>query len=162
MEKLKIREISPGDNVSIAKIIRSSLLEFGGDKPGTAYHDYDTDHMFEAFQAPRQKYFIAEYEGKIVGGSGIKELKNSSENICELQKLYLDKAFRGLGIGQKLLEICLGFAINASYQTCYLETFPTMKAAIELYKKYGFSFITSPLGNTGHCGCDVWMTKDLQ
>lgn len=161
MELLKIREILPADNEIIARIIRTSLLEYGGDKPGTAFHDYDTDHMFEAFQAPKQKYFIAEYNGKIIGGSGIKELKNCNENICELQKLYLDKDYRGKGIGRKLLEICLDFAVRSSYQACYLETFPTMKEAIQLYSKYGFIFVKNPMGNTGHCGCDIWMIKDL-
>jgi putative acetyltransferase len=36
-----------------------------------------------------------------------------------------------------------------------------MHAAINLYKKYGFYELKAPIGNTGHCGCDVWMLKDL-
>ena len=43
-----IRKVILSDNDKLAKIIRIVLKEYGGDKPGTAYFDYDTDHMFEA------------------------------------------------------------------------------------------------------------------
>ena len=47
---LNIRPILPSDNASIAKIIRSSLEEFGANKPGTVYSDVTTDHLYELFQ----------------------------------------------------------------------------------------------------------------
>ena len=156
-----IREISPSDNSKIAEIIRTVLLEFGGNKPGTAYYDYDTDHMFEAYNNDCQIYYVAIQNDHIVGGCGIKQLKSSASEICELQKLYLLKESRKLGIGKLLLEKCLDFAKKSNYKQCYLETFPNMDAAISLYKKYFFRFLCSPIGNTGHNGCDVWMVKDL-
>jgi putative acetyltransferase len=156
-----VRTIQIQDNEFIAKIIRKVLLEFGGDKPGTAYHDYDTDHMFEAYQARNEVYYVVEFEGKVVGGCGIKALKGNDSGICELQKLYILNDIRGLGVGKILVEKCLEFAVQAGYKKCYLETFPNMMAAINLYLKYGFKRLKSPIGETGHCGCDVWMAKDL-
>jgi len=160
-QQIIYRKIRFEDNDQIAKIIRKVLLEFGGDKPGTAYHDYDTDHMFEAYQNKNEVYFVAEMNGKVVGGSGIKPLKGNVADICELQKLYILSEIRGFGIGKTLLENCIDFAVGAHYKKCYLETFPTMLAAIGLYEKYDFKKLESPLGDTGHCGCDVWMAKDL-
>jgi putative acetyltransferase len=161
MEQLIIRKIQFEDNALIAQIIRKVLLEFGGDKPGTAYHDYDTDHMFEAYQSNNEVYYVAQINGKVVGGCGIKALKGNDSYICELQKLYILPNTRGLGIGKTLVEECLEFAIQSGYKKCYLETFPTMLAAINLYHKFGFQRLKAPLGETGHCGCDVWMAKDF-
>jgi putative acetyltransferase len=158
---LIVRKIQFEDNSLIANIIRNVLLEFGGNKPGTAYHDYDTDHMFEAYQAINEVYYVAQIDGKVIGGCGIKALKGNNPEICELQKLYILSTTRGLGIGKTLVEKCLEFAIQSGYKKCYLETFPTMVAAFDLYVKFGFKRLKAPLGATGHCGCDVWMAKDL-
>jgi putative acetyltransferase len=156
-----LREVLLSDNEKLANIIRTVLIEFGGNKPGTAYFDYDTDHMFEAYQKSGQVYYVAELSGKLVGGCGIKQLNNGNTDFCELQKLYLLTDSRGRGIGKLLLEKCLQFAKRAFYKKCYLETFPNMDAAIHLYLTCGFEKLSSPIGNTGHCGCDVWMIKNL-
>lgn len=65
---INIRPICLEDNPTIATIIRSCLAEFGADKPGTVYYDKTTDHLFELFQENGAAYFIAEQEGKAVGG----------------------------------------------------------------------------------------------
>ncbi|MEN8118771.1 MAG: GNAT family N-acetyltransferase [Bacteroidota bacterium] len=161
MNDILIRKVVPNDNKRLATIIREVLTEFGGNRPNTAYFDYDTDHMFEAYQDKNEVYFVAEVDGKLVGGSGIKLLAGNSGEICELQKLYINSDIRGLGIGKTLVEKCLEFAKNAGYKKCYLETFPNMDAAISLYKKFSFTPLDKPIGDTGHGGCDVWMIKDL-
>lgn len=157
-----IRKIEITDNESIANVIRIVLTEFGGNRPGTAYYDYDTDHMFEAYQGEREIYFVAIANGELIGGSGIKQLAGEDQYICELQKLYLNSSARGLGIGKQLVEKCIEFARNTGYKKCYLETFPNMQAAISLYKKLGFYNLDAPIGDTGHGGCDVWLLKNLE
>jgi len=160
-QNCEIRKILPSDNAILAKIIRKVLLEFGGDKPGTAYHDYATEHMFETYQSAGQIYYVAIFNNKVMGGCGIKQLVLANDEICELQKLYLLNESRGLGVGKLLVERCLEFAKNSLYKQCYLETFPNMNTAINLYKKFDFYMLKAPIGNTGHNGCDVWMLKDL-
>lgn len=162
MKKYLIRKIKPEDNKALAKVIRTVLTEFGGNRPGTAYYDYDTDHMFEAYQAKGEIYYIVEIDGVVAGGSGIKQLAGEDKSICELQKLYILSETRGLGIGKALVDQCLQFAKNAGYKKCYLETFPNMRAAINLYKKFNFKNLDAPMGNTGHNGCDVWLMKNLE
>ena len=150
MNNINIRKIETIDNPIIAKIIRKVLTEFGGNRRGTAYYDYDTDHMFEAYQNAGEIYYVVELNGKVVGGCGIKQL------------LGADKAqTRGLGIGKILVDECLRFAKDAGYNKCYLETFPNMHAAISLYKKFEFKNLDAPLGSTGHGACDVWLMRNL-
>ncbi len=161
MQKINIRKIQKKDNPELAKIIRNVLTEFGGNRKGTAYYDYDTDYMFEAYQGEKEVYFVVEVDGKLVGGSGIKLLAGNKDNVCELQKLYINSNIRGLGIGKALVQKCIEFAEKSAYDKCYLETFPNMNAAISLYKKFGFKNLDKPLGNTGHGGCDVWLMRGL-
>lgn len=158
---ISIRKIQESDNEKLAKIIRAVLREFDGDKPGTAYYDYDTDHMYEAYQSENEIYLVAEHKNKLIGGCGIKKLAGDNKNICELQKLYLSNEARGLGVGKALVEKCISFAEESKYKQCYLETFPNMDAAISLYKKFEFYNLDKPIGNTGHNGCDIWLMKDL-
>ena len=56
-----IRPIAQADNPLIAKIIRSTLEEFGANKPGTVYFDDTTDHLFELFETEGAGYFMARF-----------------------------------------------------------------------------------------------------
>ena len=153
------RKIRQEDNKIICQIIREAMSEFGGNRPGTAYYDADTEKMFEAFQGERAAYFVAEMNGKIVGGGGTKHLANTDKNIAELQKVYLLKKTRGLGVGKKIVELCIDFAKQNGYEAIYLETFPNMLQAQKLYKKLGFEYIDEAIGYTGHNTNEIWMLK---
>jgi putative acetyltransferase len=59
------------------------------------------------------------------------------------------------------MQNCLQKAIEFGFESCYLETMPYMEDAQKLYRKVGFDYICSPLGNTGHTSCPVWMLKKL-
>ena len=130
-------------------------------KTGTAFADIQLDLMFEAYDKPRATYFVVENEGKIIGGAGISQLESSTENICELQKMYFLEEVRGKGIGFQMIQICLQEGIKLGYEKCYLETLPEMLAAQHLYKKAGFKYLSEPMGSTGHTNCPVWMMKSL-
>jgi len=38
---------------------------------------------------------------------------------------------------------------------------PELAKAVSIYENVGFTRINQPLGNSGHDGCDIWMTKKL-
>jgi len=158
---LNIRPISKEDNPMIATIIRSCLTEFGANKPGTVFYDKTTDHLFELFEENGAAYFIAEEEGKIVGGGGIFPSPGLPAGTCELVKMYLIPDARGTGIGATLMNNCMSKAKELGFVSMYIETLPELKKAISVYEKFGFSYLDKPLGNTGHFGCSVWMLKSL-
>jgi len=162
MSDFIIRTIEPGDNAALAKIIRDTLKEFNANKPNTVYYDDRTDHLFEEFAVPNSIYYVVEENGVVIGGSGIYPTENLPNGTCELVKLYLTPAARGKGIGKLLLEKSLASARSMGYKKVYLETMPELTIAIPLYEKYGFTYLPSAQGNSGHCGCDVWMIKDLE
>lgn len=159
--KISIRPIEVSDNIAIAKIIRNALLEFGAAKPGTVYFDNSTDSLFELFQEQNAVYFIAEENGHVIGGGGIFPTKGLPPNTCELVKMYLHPKYRGKGIGRILIEECISFAKSKSFENIYLETMPELIAALKVYEKLGFQYLSKPMGSSGHFGCDLWMLKKL-
>lgn len=162
MDELIIRPIEQKDNLAIALIIRTALTEFGANKPGTVYFDESTDHLYELFtQEPISAYFIAEFDGAIIGGAGIYPTKGLPNSTCELVKMYLSKIARGKGFGQKMIDHCLLIAKTKGFTQVYLETMPELKKAVSVYEQFGFSYLDGPMGNSGHNGCDIWMIKNI-
>jgi putative acetyltransferase len=158
---ISLRAIEERDNKEIASVIRSVFREFKIDRPGTVYYDPTTDDLYNLFRTPGSVYWIAEAEGKIIGGCGLFATPGLPEGCAELVKLYLLPGNRGKGIGRMLMEKTFESARKLGYRQLYLESMPELKKAITLYEKAGFRFIPSRLGNSGHFTCDIWMLKDL-
>ena len=152
-----IRDLQKEDNPALAKVVKDTLAEFGANHPNTVYYDPTTDALFEVFQTPRSKYFLAELNNKVVGGGGIYPTDGLPPDTCELVKMYLLPEARGLGLGRLLIEKCLQFAKEAGYKNVYLETMPELKNALKVYEKMGFKYLPGPMGNSGHFGCELWM-----
>jgi putative acetyltransferase len=158
---MEIRAIQATDNLDLARIIRTVLTEFGANKPGTVFTDPTTDQLYELFQTPNAHYFVALWNGEIVGGCGLFPTKGLPNGHIELVKLYLTAETRGKGIGKALMLHCISIAKNSGYEAIYLETLPELHIAVGLYEKLGFHYLAEPLGDSGHFACDLWMTKQL-
>ena len=156
-----IRPIIESDNKPLATILREVLIEMNIPKIGSAYEDPEIDNMYKSYCSARSIYFVVEENGEILGGACINPLRDGRPDVCELQKMYFHKSLRGRGIGDKMIELCLDFAIKSNFKKCYIETMPNMINAQKLYLKKGFKYIDGPLGNTGHTACPVWMIKTL-
>jgi len=159
--EIQIRPIGPGDNSTLARIIRDSLAEFGANKPGTVYYDSTTDHLYELFREPRSGYFVAEQDGRLLGGAGIFPTAGLPSDTCELVKMYLSPAARGQGLGRRLVDHSLEFARSAGFAQVYLETMPELRQALAMYARLGFHYIDQAMGNSGHTGCSLWMLRKL-
>ena len=108
--KYTIREIQPRDDAAVEAIIRTCLLEFGGNRPGTAWFDPGLAHFSRVYTGEARRYWVAEDEtGRVVGGVGIGELDGEAD-VCELQKMYCLKEARGTGAANQLIDAALAFA----------------------------------------------------
>ena len=156
-----IREIQLKDNPLIEKVIKDTFIEVGLPLEGTAYEDIETSHMYQSYQSNNEVYFVIEENEEVLGGAGVKHLKDFEDDVCELQKMYFSPKIRGKGYGKLMFEKCLDAAKALGYKKCYLESASILKTAIHIYEKYGFKHLDKPLGNTGHYSCGVWMIKEL-
>ena len=159
--KFQLRAIRPSDDESLALIIRQTLAEFGANHKGTVYDDPSTDHLSEIFKTDGSVYFVAEMNGKILGGGGLYPTEGLPPATCEFVKMYLLPEARGHGIGRALIEKNLGLAKELGYEQVYLESMPELKTALSLYEKFGWNYLKGPLGNSGHTGCSLWMLRPV-
>jgi putative acetyltransferase len=88
-----------------------------------------------AFSPPNGCMLIAEIDGLPVGCVALRPLDTS---ICEMKRMYVRPAYRGLGIGKALGEQIIREAKSRGYQLMRLDTADTMKTAQGLYKSLGF------------------------
>ena len=158
-----IRKIEKPDNELIAQIIRAVMTEFGAVGPGYSIEDPEVDSMFETYSVPSSIYYILEEEKRVIGGGGIAPLAGSAakDATCELKKMYFLDEARGKGYGKLLGEMLLVDAARKGYRRVYIETLETMSVANKLYQTLGFCR-GEQLGNTGHCGCNVYYEKELR
>ncbi|MBC3876059.1 GNAT family N-acetyltransferase [Undibacterium flavidum] len=157
MSSVLIREIRETDNAAVAALIRAVLTEMEVPKVGSAFADPSLDYMYQHYQQDKGAYYVVEVDGVVLAGGGFGRLPGAPAEVCELQKMYMLPQARGLGLGQQLIERCVEDAKELNYTQCYLETLPNMLAAQKLYQKMGFQYIQTPMGNTGHNACPVWM-----
>lgn len=157
-----IREATATDDAAIAQVIRAVSAEYGltADK-GYSVADPTLDCLSQVYSQPGAKYWVIESAGQVVGGAGIAPLAHNA-GICELQKMYFMPEIRGKGLAKRLALQALNFARQTDYQNCYLETTAILKEAIALYEHLGFSYLSAPLGNTGHDACEIAMLLPLQ
>jgi putative acetyltransferase len=156
-----IRPVTAADDVAMATIIRAVMPEFGAVGDGFAINDPEVDWMSRAYSQPRSAYFVVERDGVVLGGGGVAPLDGGDGDTCELRKMYFLPQARGLGAGSAMMERCLQAARGFGFTHCYLETLRGMDAAMRLYERSGFRRIATPLGATGHGGCNTFYLLDL-
>ena len=158
---LQIRLIEESDNTEIANIIRLVMTEFEAVGCGYSINDSEIDDMYTAYMPAGHAFYVVVLNGLVHGCGGFAPLSGGDEGTCELRKMYFRAELRGLGVGTRLLQLCLDEATKAGYQNCYLETMAGMKQAQRLYGKYGFKYLDKPMGHTGHSSCGTWMAREL-
>ena len=161
MTGVQIRPITREDNAVVADIIRLVMTEFRAVGCGYSINDSEIDDMYTAYAAEGSAFYVVLLDGQVLGCGGFGPLVGGKKDTCELRKMYFKAGLRGLGVGTKLLQLCLDEAARAGYRHCYLETMDDMKQARRLYGRHGFEYLDQPMGNTGHTSCGTWMFREL-
>ncbi|XOV93380.1 MAG: GNAT family N-acetyltransferase [Bacteroidota bacterium] len=78
------------------------------------------------------------------------------EASYELVKMGVLSDYKGLKIGNGLIEVAIQFARKAGKKKIVLETNSRLAPAIHLYKKAGFQQVEDD-PNTKYKRCDLWM-----
>jgi ribosomal protein S18 acetylase RimI-like enzyme len=91
------------------------------------------------YQAPYGGLLLARVNGEPAGCCALRPLPGSDyPNACEMKRLYVRPALRGLRLGRQLVERTLMLAQQAGFSTMLLDTLSDMEAARALYQDCGF------------------------
>jgi putative acetyltransferase len=99
---------------------------------------------------------FARLEGAIVGTVA---LKPENDGGFELTKMAVDESWQGRGFGKRLLDVACERAKALGAPRIILYSQRSLKAAVTMYAKYGFTEV--PLIDARYSRCDVKMQKAL-
>jgi DNA-binding MarR family transcriptional regulator/GNAT superfamily N-acetyltransferase len=137
-----IRPHRPGDIGWV--ISRHGALyaeEYGWDETFEGFVAEIAGRFVKSFDARRERCWIAEREGEIVGS--VLLVKGGDEHTAKLRLLYVEPNARGLGIGARLVEECRRFGRSAGYRRIMLWTNSVLVSARRIYEAAGYRLTES-------------------
>lgn len=93
--------------------------------------------FFEVYTPEKSRVWVCEHEGKRIGFLSLMERGTHAQ----LRYFFMNKNYRGIGLGSHLMQLFIDFLKAKGYQSCYLWTTTEQLAAASLYKKFGFQWV---------------------
>lgn len=100
----------------------------------------ELEHFPTEYAAPAGAFILAEDGGQYLACIGVRQF---SDEVGEIKRLYVAPAARGRGLGRVLVERIIAEARKLGYRSLLLDTLPFMKEAQSLYLSMGFKATTA-------------------
>jgi putative acetyltransferase len=108
------------------------------------------------YARPTGRLLLANDGESVLGVVGLRALKGAD---CEMKRLYVRPAGRGLGVGRLLTTTLINEARFAGYRRMLLDTLPGMTEAQRMYRSMGFTEVAPycdyPIAGTLYMALDL-------
>ena len=119
-------------------------------------NEEEFDRLPDKYGYEESKIFLLKENGSPVGCAAFRKLDDTA---CEMKRVYIRPSARGSNLGAKLVDRILMEAIASGYKKICLDVLPEFKAALKLYKSYGFAkhppATNNPVPGTQFLGLDL-------
>jgi ribosomal protein S18 acetylase RimI-like enzyme len=140
LENIRVRtELKPGDLGYV--MYRHGKLYSEEYNYGISFEIYVGMGLYEFYKnydATKDNVWVCEHEGNMIG---FLLLMHRENNAAQLRYFYLEPAYRGIGLGKKLMTLYMEFLKAKRYGSTYLWTTHEQEAAATLYKRFGFKLM---------------------
>lgn len=130
--------VLPQDDAHIA-IVREFFLEYadwlGFDLCFQGFED-ELAGLPGHYAPPSGRLYLVKCDDAWAGCVGLRAF--GDDGACEMKRLYVRSAFRGMHLGKKLAVKAIEDARGIGYRSIYLDTIGNMTQAITLYESLGF------------------------
>lgn len=108
-------------------------------------------------QHPDSAFFFIYTDDQLAGYLKVNveqaQTEDIAENALEIERIYVDKAFKGRGLGKQLIEKAIAVAQEKGKSSVWLGVWEKNEPAIGFYQKQGFQQVTTH---------SFWMGDDEQ
>jgi GNAT superfamily N-acetyltransferase len=132
---LKINEVKTPEHVEIVRRLFREYADSLGFDLSFQNFEQELADLPGHYTPPRGRLYLA-YVGK--RPAGCIALRWLSDEVCEMKRFYVCPLFRGKGVGKRLATLLINEAREIGYKRMLLDTVPTMKRAMVLYRALGF------------------------
>ena len=140
--RYSLREPRPGDyGWIVSRHAELYLHEYGWSDPFEGLCAQIVADFVNNFDPKLERCWIAELNGENVGC--VMLVKDDQRDVARLRLLLVDPKARGLGLGRRLVDECIGFARAAGYKKITLWTHSVLAAARHVYENAGFTLTSS-------------------
>jgi phosphinothricin acetyltransferase len=134
----RVRDATPSDADAISRIYNQGIQ----DRVATLETEERTPAERAAWLAargPRHPVLVAEAEGAVVGWASLNafNVRRAYDHVADFS-LYVERDWRGRGIGRRLLDALVARARAIGYHKLVLSAFPWNEAGMRAYRRAGF------------------------
>ena len=138
MAELTVRPARESDAEAIAGIYNQGIE----DRVATLETELRTPEerrRWMAARGPRHPVIVAEAAGTVVGWASLNQFnpRPAYQHVADFS-VYVDRDWRGKGVGRRLLEALIELAREIGYHKMVLSAFPFNQAGVALYERLGF------------------------
>ncbi len=141
-ERYELSPMQAAHEADAVAVIQQSLMSYPDEGTVLASTRRRLPRFYASYQEYGAVYLVLRdrIHSHVIGGVGVRPFAglDPREHIGEIRELVISPAYRGLGLGRKLMKVGIQKARELGYVRLYLEATSEMRHAQSLFRRIGF------------------------